>query len=241
MAIINIKFESKALGKETSVNVIIPEKKYDGAYKCLYLLHGLGDDECSWLQRSGIEKYAEEYGIAVVLPCAEQSFYSNMKKGHNYYDYIAVELPAFIEKTFNISDKRENKFVAGLSMGGYGALKVGLRESGKFAAIGSLSPCGDIAKLEGFDGYLTKVFGDEPVVPEEDDILCLVKKHENDALKPRIYLAIGLQDFLYENDKPLRALLENSTYDYTYAEGAGYHNWDFWDTYIQKVLCFMLG
>lgn len=241
MAIINIKFESKVLGKETGINVVVPEKSYEGPYKCLYLLHGLGDDEGTWLQRSGIAKYAEKYGIVVVMPTGEQSFYANMKKGYDYYDYVALELPRFIESTFNVSDKREDKFIAGLSMGGYGALKIGLRECGKFAAIGSLSPCGDIAKLEGFDSFLSNVFGDDIVVPPEDDILCLAKKQENNPLRPRIYLAIGLQDFLYENNKSLRALLEESNYDYTYREGAGYHNWDFWDEYIQYVLHWMLG
>ena len=68
-----------------------------------------------------------------------------------------------------------------------------------------------------------------------------MKKHENNPLKPRIYLAIGLQDFLYENNKPLRSLLEKSNYDYTYCESAGYHNWDFWDEYIQYVLKWMIG
>ena len=241
MARINIKFESKVLGKETGINVVVPEKTYESAYKCLYLLHGLGDDESTWLERSGIEKYAEKYGIMVVMPCAEQSFYANMKKGYDYYDYIALELPEFIERTFNVSTKREDKFIAGLSMGGYGALKIGLRECGKFAAIGSMSPCGDIAKLEGFDGFLTNVFGDDLVVPPEDDILCLAKKQENDPLKPRIYLAIGLQDFLYENDKPVRKLFEESSYDYTYRESAGYHNWEFWDDEIQHALSYFFG
>lgn len=241
MARINIKFDSKVLGKQTGINVVVPEKEYEGEYKCLYLLHGLGDDEGTWLERSGIEKYAEEYGIVVVMPTGEQSFYANMKKGYDYYDYVALELPDFIESTFNVSHKREDKFIAGLSMGGYGALKIGLRECGKFAAIGSLSPCGDIAKLEGFDSFLTNVFGDDLIVPPEDDILCLVKKQENNPLKPRIYLAIGLQDFLYENNKPLRSLLEKSDFDYTYRESAGYHNWDFWDEYIQYVLKWMLG
>lgn len=240
MARVNIKYESKVLGKETGINVVVPEKDYDGKYKCLYLLHGLGDDENTWLERSGIEKYAEKHGIVVVMPCAEASFYTNMKKGYDYYDYIAKELPQFIRETFNVSDKREDNFVAGLSMGGYGALKVGLRECGSFAAIGSLSPCGDIARLEGFDCFLTDAFGDELVVPEEDDILCLAKKVENDPLKPRIYLGIGLEDFLYENDKTLRALLEESKFDYTYRESHGMHNWAFWDEYIQYVLEWML-
>ncbi len=241
MAIINIQLESKVLGKKTGINVVVPQKKYEGQYKCLYLLHGLGDDENAWLERSGIEKYAEEYGIVVVMPTGEQSFYANMKKGLDFYNYVAIELPEFIERTFNVSKERENKYIAGLSMGGYGALKIGLRECGKFAAIGSLSPCGDIAKLEGFDGYLEKVFGDGIIVPEEDDILALAKKAESDPLRPRIFLAIGLQDFLYENNKPLRALLEDSAYDYTYREAAGYHNWDFWDEYIRHVLKWMLG
>ncbi len=241
MAHLNIKFDSKVLGKETGINVIIPEKNYDGKYKCLYLLHGLGDDESTWMERSGIEKYCQKYGLMVVMPSAEQSFYTNMKKGYDYYDYIAKELPQFICGIFNVSDRREDNFIAGLSMGGYGALKIGFRECGRFAAIGSLSPCGDIAKLEGFDSFLINCFGDPIIVPEEDDILCLARKAEKDENRPKIYLGIGLEDFLYENDKPVRALFEESDYDYTYRESHGYHNWEFWDEYIQYVLEWMLG
>ncbi len=241
MALINMKFQSKILGKETVVNVIVPEKGYEGKYKCLYLLHGLGDDENAWINNTGIEKYAEKYGIMVVMPRAERSFYANMKKGCAYYDHIAEELPLFIRETFNVSDKREDNFVAGLSMGGYGALKVGLRACGSFAAIGSLSPCGDIASLRGFDADLIPVFGEEINVPEEDDILWLAEKAQNHPKKPRVFLGIGLEDFLYGNDKPVREFFENSSFDYTYRESHGYHNWVFWDEYIQYVLEWMLG
>ncbi len=241
MAIANVKFESRILGKETAFNVIIPEKNYEGPYKCLYLLHGLGDDENNWINNTGIVKYAEEYGIMVVTPRAEASFYSNMKVGFDYYDHIAKEIPAVVRSMFNVSDKREDNFIAGLSMGGYGALKIGLRECGTYAAIGSLSPCGDIARLEGFDTFLEPIFGEGLCVPPEDDVLYLAKKADEDPLKPRVYLGIGLEDFLYENDKPVRKLFEASSFDYTYRESHGFHNWAFWDEYIQYVLKWMLG
>ena len=240
MAIANVKFESKVLGKETAFNVILPEKKYEGPYKCLYLLHGLGDDENNWINNSGIVKYAEKYGIAVVTPRAEASFYSNMSSGPRYYDHIAHEIPEVVRSMFNVSHKREDNFIAGLSMGGYGALKIGLRECGTYCAIGSLSPCGDIKKLEGFDFFLSQIFGEDIDVPDCDDVLYLAKKAESDPQKPRIFLGIGFDDFLYENDKPVRAFFEASAYDYTYRESAGVHNWAFWDEYIQYVLQWML-
>lgn len=241
MVRINMKFYSKVLEKETAVNVVIPEKMYEGKYKCLYLLHGLGDDENKWLESTGIEMYAEKYGIAVVMPRAEESFYATMKHGEDYFTHIAIELPQYIRSIFNISDKREDNYIAGLSMGGYGAMKIGLRRCADFAAIGSLSPCGDIVNLDGFEGVLAPVFGEDRVVPEEDDLIRLAEKYKDDPDRPKVFLGIGLEDFLYQNTQPLCEKLRECGYDFTYRESHGMHNWAFWDEYIQYVLEWMLA
>ena len=150
MAFMNLKFYSEALGMQTEVYVVIPQRSTAGEigvetnakaerYKCLYLLHGLSDDHSIWLRRTSIERYASEYGICVVMPAAARSFYTDMKYGQKYYTYIAKELPKIIREFLNVSDKREDNFVAGASMGGYGCMAVGLTYPETFSKIASIA------------------------------------------------------------------------------------------------------
>ncbi len=248
MALVTLNFFSEALEMQSEVLVIIPQKSalgeigiesrsQDTAYKCLYLLHGLSDDHTIWLRRTSIERYASEYGICVVMPCGGRSFYCDMKNAMAYYTYIAKELPMRIREFFRVSDKREDTFVAGLSMGGYGALKIALKESDAFSAGAALSPCCDL-NAAGMEDILVSIFG-EKKMPESEDISCLARLHKNDPQKPRLYTAMGTEDFLYENFQPTRKVLESSGYDFTYFEKPGVHSWTFWDQEIQNVLKWM--
>jgi len=251
MAFVDLKFYSNVLGMQTEVSVIIPQSANSGEigvetntrpgpYKCLYLLHGLSDDHTIWMRRTSIERYASLYGICVVMPRADKSFYTDMKYGMDYYTHIAKEIPAVIREFFNVSDKREDNCVAGLSMGGYGALKIALRECDRFAMGAGLSPCGDIKNI-GFDDVLAPVFGREMEVRDEDDLLYLADAKREDPNRPKLFIGIGTEDFLYENIKPLREKLSAGGYDFTYREGPGCHSWDFWDEYIKHVLWWMFG
>ena len=248
MALITLNFYSEALGMQTEVMVILPQKSSQGeigiannagdcAYKCLYLLHGLSDDHTIWLRRTSIERYAAQYGICVVMPCGGRSFYCNMQNGMAYYTYIAKELPRRIQEFFRVSHKREDTYIAGLSMGGYGALKIALKESDNFCAAAALSPCCDL-KAAGFEGILQSIFG-KPELPEDENVCFLAKQQENNPNKPRLYVAMGTEDFLYENIQPFRKQLTNSTYDFTYLEKTASHSWDFWDSQIQNALKWM--
>lgn len=253
MAFIDLKFYSNVLGMQTEVAVIIPQgansgeigvesNTRPGPYKCLYLLHGLSDDHTIWMRRTSIERYASLYGICVVMPRADKSFYTDMKYGMKYYTHIAKEIPAIIREFFNVSDKREDNYVAGLSMGGYGALKIGLRECEHFCKCAALSPCGDMKALVnsgGFEEVIFPVFGENYHVRDEDDILYLAEEKVNSSLRPEIFIAIGTNDFLYENCKSLRAKLDELSYPYEYREGPGVHSWDFWDEHIKHVLWWM--
>lgn len=251
MAFINLKFYSEALGMQTEVYVVIPQKSTAGEigvdtnakaerYKCLYLLHGLSDDHSIWLRRTSIERYASEYGICVVMPAAARSFYTDMKYGQKYYTYIAKELPRVIREFLNVSDKREDNFVAGLSMGGYGALKIALRECDSFCAGAGLSSAVDMNRRVAFKPLFAPIFGNVKKVPESEDLFCLAKKQANNPNRPRLYLGCGTEDGLYEENVRLHELLEELQYDVTYRESAGNHNWEFWDEYIQYVLKWML-
>lgn len=247
MALMNVNFYSEALGMQTEVLVILPQKSASGeigidskasdtAYRTLYLLHGLSDDQTIWMRRTSIERYAAEYGICVVMPCGGRSFYCNIKNGMAYYTFIAKELPRRIREFFRVSDKREDTFVAGLSMGGYGALKMALREPETFCAGAGLSP---VCDLDGFghQDILMGLFG-EAKTPEEDNLSYLANKQKTNPLKPRLYIAMGTEDFLYENAQPLRKQLTKD-YDFTYFETSASHSWAFWDAQIQEVLKWM--
>lgn len=250
MALIEMNIYSEALGKQTEVVVIMPQKgnygeigidskSQAGPYKCLYLLHGLTDDHTIWMRRTSIERYASAYGICVVMPNADRSFYSDMKYGKDYYTYIAKELPAIIHEYFNVSPKQEDNYIAGLSMGAYGALKVGLRECGRYAACAGLSPCADVKNLPAFEKVFRPIWGDEIAIPDEDDLLYLCEKAKDAPNRPRVYIGIGTEDYLYQNTQTLCQKLRAYDYDFTYRESSGAHGWGFWDEYIQYVLKWM--
>ena len=251
MALITLNFYSEALGMQTQAMVILPQKTAageigirskakDNAYKCLYLLHGLSDDHTIWMRRTSIERYAAEYGICVVMPAAGRSFYTDMAHGQKYYTYIAQELPMRIQEFFRVSDKQEDNFIAGLSMGGYGALKIALREHDKFCACGALSPVCDMDTLHalGEPEMMIDLYG-QLTTPDLDSLQFLADREKDSPVKPRIYMATGTQDFLYNNAQPLRKQLTDNGYDFTYVEAAAGHNWEYWDEQIQKVLKWM--
>lgn len=251
MAFMQLNFYSNMLGMQTDVYIVIPQKFTDGeigiegkresgAYKCLYLLHGLTDDHTIWLRRTSIERYASEYGICVVMPCGDRSFYTDMKYGMKYFSYITEELPNVVREFLKVSDKREDTYIAGLSMGGYGALKAALRKPEVFCAGAGLSSVADI-KNGMFNDILPPVFGEEIQIPDEDDLFYLAKKTDSNPLKPRIYMGVGTEDFLYESNVKLKEAFEQLNYDYTYRESPGVHCWEFWDEYIQYVLKWMFG
>ena len=248
MALINLGIYSEKLGMQTSVNVVVPQKNTggeigvsnnvkDGRFKCLYLLHGLTDDYTIWMRRTSIERYASEYGICVVMPDGARSFYSDMKYGMNYYSYIAKELPQIIEGMFNVSDSREDRYIGGLSMGGYGALKIAMEESERYAGAFGLSPVADI-RNNNFTETLTPVFGED--IPDEADLFYLTTKHNMDKVKPRLYVTVGREDFMYDDNVRLNKHLENLNYDYTYVETPGSHSWELWDKTVQDALKWML-
>ncbi len=255
MAFIDLKFYSNVLGMQTEVAVIIPQgantgeigvdnNTRPGPYKCLYLLHGLSDDHTIWMRRTAIERYASNYGICVVMPRADKSFYTDMKYGMKYYTHIAKEIPQIIREFFNVSAKREDNYVAGLSMGGYGALKIALRECDSFCMGAGLSPCSDmkaLVKTGGFEEVIFPVFGEDYYIKDEDDILWLLDEKKDDPNRPALFVGIGTEDFLYQNNFALREKMKGLDYDFTYREGPGVHNWDFWDEYIKHVLWWMFG
>ena len=141
MALLHVHFRSAALQIAVSVDVILPQESCLQGRKLsvLYLLHGLSDDHSIWQRRTSIERYVEPLGLAVVMPAVNRSFYADTAYGAKYWTYVSEELPRVMQSFFPLSDKRADTFVAGLSMGGYGAFKLALTLPNRFAAAASLS------------------------------------------------------------------------------------------------------
>lgn len=249
MALFQTGFRSSALQKQTSFNAIFPEEGFcgDTPYPVVYLLHGLSDDHSIWLRRSNIERYASEYGFAVIMPDGGRSFYTDMKHGDAYFTAIAEELPRFVERMFPVSRKREDTFIAGLSMGGYGALKIALRYPERFAAAGIMSAVTDIVDKfsnEVFDLHMWQdIFGSpEETIRDGNDLFTLAEKVSRLAEPPAVIQFCGTEDFLLKDNRKLNSALESLNWrNYLYSETPGTHCWPYWDKHIQDILKFFKG
>lgn len=253
MAYIQCKFYSEVLKLSTSMTVILPQQtssqigmesaggEEGRKHQTLYLLHGYTDDDSIWLRRTSIERYVAPLGLAVVMPNVHKSFYTDMKYGDKYWTFLTEELPALARSFFPLSAKREDNFVAGLSMGGYGAFKWALRHPDRIAAAASLSGAVDMAghlqhpREDSPDFHL--IFGEEDITGTPDDLLWLLEKSRQLEEKPALYQCCGTEDFLYEDNQAFRRKCEEVGYGaYTYEEGPGEHVWEYWDEHIQRVL-----
>ncbi len=251
MALIHCDFFSDTLGLCSSMTVILPQKTQNqigltgsaGTPKnpVLYLLHGLSDDHTIWLRRTSIERYVSNLGIAVVMPAAGRSYYTDMNCGLKYWTFISEELPSIVESLFPISCQREDTFAAGLSMGGYGAFKLALSKPGKFCAAASLSGALDPEALytimpERHLEYLN-IFGDQPLSGSPNDLFSIASNlSATNTPKPRLFQCCGTEDFLYQDNQRFKQHLNSCNFDLTYSEEPGSHEWGYWDTQIQKVL-----
>ncbi len=248
MAFIQCDFFSEVLGLSCSMNVILPQdprarqgsKSSNGKYKTLWLLHGLSDDHTIWMRRTSIERYADAKGLAVVMPAVNRSFYTDMARGLKYFTFVSEELPRIARSFFPLSDRREDNFVAGLSMGGYGAFKLALSFPDRYAAGASLSGAVDIAEVVSRldNGEMANIFGDTSKVKgSEHDLFYLAEKvAASNGPKPRLFQCCGTEDFLYESNIKFRDFVSKLDLDYTYEEGPGVHEWGYWDKMIQRVL-----
>jgi S-formylglutathione hydrolase FrmB len=236
----------------TSMDVILPQesqtqigmagKVRQKKHPTLYLLHGLSDDGTIWQRRTSIERYVAAMGLAVIMPSAGRSWYADMVHGQRYWTFLSEELPAIARSFFPLSDRREDNFVAGLSMGGYGAFKLALRLPDKFAAAASLSGALDIRMLvsreQSWEHELTDIFGDlTKLEGSENDLFHLAKRLvKSKSPIPQLYQWCGMEDFLYKDNVHFREYAEKIGLPLTREESVGNHNWECWDLQIQRVL-----
>lgn len=258
MAFCELRFHSDSLGRAVSVNVILPENASTligmntGAgesYKTLYLLHGLSDDHTIWERRTSIERYATELGIAVVMPNGGRSWYTDMANGAKYFTFITDELPRACRSFFRgMSDRREDNFIAGLSMGGYGAIKAALTYPERYAGCVSLSGALDVPSYghHSVDEWRA-IFGyglscSEELRGTRHDVFALAKKNVEDGKTfPRIYMWCGYDDHQYEPNCRFDKLLSDLGVEHTYEQSEGDHTWRWWDLHIQDGMRFLLN
>ena len=261
MAVFHVNFMSESLGRTVPLCVILPtDKVYFGdmprreegkPFKTLYLLHGIIGSHIDWLYGTRIQRYAEEHDLAVVMPAGENGFYVDQPWNVAMYgQYIGKELVEFTRKSFPLSHKREDTYIGGLSMGGFGALHNGLKYHETFGAILSLS--GAFILDESFlvkvekpmfpsqtEEYKHSCFGPdlEAAVKGETNPKVMIEKLAKEKVEfPAIYLACGEQDFLLEKNKDMAKTFEKNGVPCLLETGPGSHEWDFWDTYIKRAL-----
>ena len=257
MAIIEVNFISKCLMRTVTFNAIIPVDKFgpqaedaeQKPLKTLYLLHGIFGNYTDWVNGTRIQAWAEANDLAVIMPSGENRFYlDDEKSGELYGEFIGKELVEFTRKLFPLSDKREDTFIAGLSMGGYGAIRNGLKYAENFGCVIGLSAAlvhdtwkdaDNSAPIFTFRrNYYEAIFGEYDKVKgsDKDPKALLLKLKEEGRPVPKMYLCCGTEDGLVTANRDFRDFLNENGVDLTYVEGPGTHDWVFWDTYIKKVL-----
>jgi putative tributyrin esterase len=238
MALFQCQYFSETLEISASMTVILPQKK-GKLFPTLYLLHGLSDDHTAWTRQTSIERYANARGIAVVMPAVNRSFYTDMSHGAKYWTFISEELPELARSFFPLSPLREHNFVAGLSMGGYGAMKLGLSYPERYAAAASLSGAVDVHRLalERLSGDMKNVISDPSDVPGSSlDLFALAEQIVPGQAIPKLYQCCGTEDFLYEDNIRFRDHVRALGLPLEYEEEPGEHEWGYWDRKIARVL-----
>ena len=249
MALLRCDFFSEVLEVGTSMTVLLPQASEDqvgvtgtqrtGDFPVLYLLHGLSDDSTAWLRYTSIERYAAPLGLAVVLPQVQRSFYADEVHGERFFTFLAEELPEVVRRFFRVSGEREDTFVAGLSMGGYGALKWALHRPGHFAAAASLSGALDLEAIsqdEWRKPLIQRVF-DGRIGPQ-DDLFALLEDADVESL-PTLSVGCGTEDHLYEHNLRFVDEATGAGVDVQVDFRAGEHEWGVWDATIRDVLAWL--
>ena len=250
MAFLQIQFFSAALNEASTVNVILPEDnqgigigaaKDERPPKVLYLLHGYSDDHSIWMRRTSVERYAASHNLAVIMPAAGHSFYCNEVYGGKYWDYVSDELPRAMHRFLRLSDRPEDTYVAGLSMGGYGAMRLALTYPEHFAGAASFSGAVDLAGIlyqRNLSAESHRVFGDlEEIKGSEYDLFFLMEKNAKAGQKPWLYVSCGTKDFLFDQHKAFVSDLRRNGWEVMgHEEPDTGHDWAFWDDQIKAFI-----
>lgn len=264
MALYQVDFYSAELAKVTNFNVVLPNDVYPGmmagnpnynrGMKTLYLLHGYSGAAKDWLLESNVQNMAIKYNMAIIMPSGDNSFYLDGKgTGKAYCQFVGKELIEYTRKAFGLSDKKEDTFVGGLSMGGFGAIHTGYMFPNTFGKIVALSSAYIIHKVkdikEDFKDaiadyyYYTSVFGELEKLNtsvNNPEYLYLKMKEEKQDIPP-IYMACGTEDFLLEENRAFHNFLLKENADVLYTEDPGVHDWKFWNEHLEPSIQWLLA
>jgi len=212
----------------------------------LYLLHGYIGDHTDWVRFSSPERFNWPYRYAIIMPAVQNSYYTDTTYGQKYLTFITEELPAVMENTFPLSTKREDRFIGGLSMGGYGALKAAFLYPKRYSKVFSLSGATDINHIReitrntGRKVSFDAVFGKGQVMQTKHDLFYLAQKNSDKGIEfPEIYIACGTEDFLYDSNLKMHAFFNTHHIKHEFIAEPGVHDWEFWDKFLYLSFLWM--
>lgn len=265
MSVLNVRFRSEALSRNGEFYLFLPDKEvpfflkgnpyYERSVKTLILLHGYSGDCTDWLYNSNAQDFSLKYNLAIVMPSGGIGFYVDKKaSGHRYAQFIGKDLIRYLQDTFGLCRTKEDTLIGGLSMGGFGALHTGLMFPETFGGIMALSSALIIYGLKDMKPnmkdpvmanyeYYVDTFGDLTKAEKSDhNPEVLYKRNKRKGVKnPPIYMACGSEDFLLEPNHKLRDFLKKQKADFTYSEGPGVHDWNFWTPHAYEGIEYLLN
>jgi putative tributyrin esterase len=244
VAFCELKYRSAALGKQTAANIILPQSDAPPPYPVFYLLHGLSDDHTIWSRRTSIERYVQNLPLIVVMPDGGRGFYCDACEGPAFETAIIRDLIGYVDRMLPTKATREGRCIGGLSMGGYGAVKLALKFPEMFVSANSHSgalafahkPLSTDPEAHAFRAEMRRIIGDDSR-GGDNDVFALAERLEP-ALRPALLIDCGTEDFLIEDNRAAHAHLEQAGYSHAYREFPGAHDWAYWDIHVQEALAF---
>ena len=242
MGCMQISFWGRAIKKQSQMSVCFPDRLEgrDGPFPVMILLHGLSDDDTAWTRWSSIERHAAQLPLVVVMPDGNRSFYTDAVEGPAYEQHIMSDVIGTVERFFNVRKDGKGRCISGLSMGGYGAIKLALKYPDHFASAtghsGAYAICIKEVKEE-LNPELARIFGPNRGAGGPNDCFALAER-ANPASLPALRFDCGVDDFLIEANREFHAHLGRLGIPHEYAEFPGAHTWAYWDQHVQESLAF---